>query len=211
MAEAEKFFDAIDAARIQRVKELSEVKRMFVRASAADPLSISSKAVVVLTYATWEGFYNECVSIYLDFLDEVGTKVADAGWLMLIGALSAEFDALRSWNYSTDARRDFVAQLKDRLACQFNTFDRSVVLARSNLDCARLTSNFRLLAFDFSVLQRSRIRLDKELVGWRHGVAHGDSPDLSAMNVSDHVGFASQLMLTVSDLFQNAILGRLKP
>jgi hypothetical protein len=211
MAEAEKFFDAIDTARIQRVKEISEVKRMFVSTSAADPLSISSKAVVVLIYATWEGFYNECVRVYLDFLEEVGTKVADASWLMLIGALNGEFDALRNRNHSTEARKEFVAQLKDRLACRFDTFDRSVVLARSNLDFSRLSSNFAILGFDYSALERSRIRLDKELVGWRHGVAHGDAPDLSAMNVSDHADFAVELMLAVSGLFQNAILERLGP
>ena len=106
---------------------------MFVSASPVDPLSVSSKAVVVLIYANWEGFYNECVRIYLDFLEDAGTKVADAGWLMLIGALSADFDALRSRNHSAEALKEFVAQLKDRLACRFDTFDRSVVLARSNL------------------------------------------------------------------------------
>ena len=211
MAEAERFYDAIDAARIQRVKELSEIKRIFVSASAADPLSISSKAVVVLTYGNWEGFYNECVLIYINFLKEIGMKVAESGWLMLIGALSAEFDALRSRNHSTDARKEFVMQLKYRLACRFDTFDRSVVLARSNLDFSRLSNNFTLLNFDFSAFQPSRIRLDKELVGWRHGVAHGDAPDLSAMNVSAHVDFAAELMLAVSDLFQKAILERLEP
>ncbi len=184
---------------------------MFVAASAADPLAISSKAVVVLTYANWEGFYNECVEIFLDFLVEVGAKVADAGWLMLIGALSAEFDALRSRNHSTDARKDFMVQLKNRLACGFDIFDRNVVLARSNLNFSRLSSNLTLFDFDFSVFQRSRIRLDKELVGWRHGVAHGNVPDLSELDVSNHVDFAANLMLAVSDLFQNAILVRLGP
>jgi hypothetical protein len=211
MADAEKFFDAIDAARVLRVKELSEIKRTFAAPSPADPFSIGSKAVVVLTYANWEGFYNECVRIYLDFLEEAGTKVADSGWLMLTGALSADFDTLRSRNHSHEGRRDFVAQLQTRLACGFEDFDRSVVMARSNLDFARLSDNLTLLSFEFSALQRSRIRLDKELVGWRHGVAHGDPPDLTAVSVSDHVDFAAGLMLALSDLFQNAILERLQP
>lgn len=211
MVEAGSYFDAIDAARVQRVKELSEIKRTFVAASATDPLSIGSKAVVVLTYANWEGFYNECVRIYLDFLGEIKTKVAEAGWLMLIGALSSDFDALRSRNHSPEGRREFVAQLQTRLACGFEAFDRKVVMARSNLDFTRLTGNLTLLNFDYSVFQPSRIRLNKELVGWRHGVAHGDPPDLSAVNVSDHVDFAAGLMLVVSDLFQNAILERLPP
>lgn len=55
------FFDAIDIARVQRAKELSEIKRTFLSMAHADPLAIGSKSVVVLSYAVWEGFYNECV------------------------------------------------------------------------------------------------------------------------------------------------------
>lgn len=208
MADVEKFFDAIDSARVRRVKELSEIKRTFVTTSISDPLSLASKAAVVLTYATWEGFYNECVQIYLDFLTEEGICVADAGWLMLMGALSPEFDALRSRNHSTEAKLDFVAKLQARVTCNFDNFDRSVVMARSNLDFTKLAANFTLLNFDKTPLQRSRIRLDKELVGWRHGVAHGDSPDLSTIDVADHVEFAGSLLLALSDLFQTAILER---
>lgn len=211
MVEGENFFDAIDTARIQRVRELSEIKRIFVAASDTDPLAIASKAVVVLTYANWEGFYNECIRIYLDFLEGMKIKVADANWLMLIGALSADFESLRDRNHSLEGRREFVMQLRNRLVCGFESFDRNVVMARSNLDFGRLSGNFALLNFDHSKLQRSRIRLDRELVGYRHGVAHGDPPDLSAVNVSDHVNFAAELMLAVSDLFQNAILERLHP
>ena len=209
MVDIEKFFDAIDGARVQRVKELSEIKRIFGSISSASPFAIGSKAVVVLAYANWEGFYNECVQIYLEFLKECGTKVADAGWLMLTGTLSGDFDALRNRNHSSEGRKEFVARLQTRLNSGFDAFDSNVVMARSNLNYARLSENLTMLNFEFSEIQRSRIRLDKELVGWRHGVAHGTPPDLTAVNVSDHIDFASKLMLTVSDLFQNAILAQI--
>lgn len=200
------FFDAIDSARVQRAKELSEIKRTFLSMASADPLAIGSKSVVVLSYAAWEGFYNECVRIYLDFLEHRGLKVADASWLLLAGAMSADFKSLRDRHHSDIAKREFVSQLKDRLICGFDNFDRSVVMARSNLDFGRLSSNFLLMNLEIAPFQVSRIRIDKELVGWRHGVAHGDPPDLTVVDATSHIDFASGLLLTVSDCFQNAIL-----
>ncbi|PXA86584.1 hypothetical protein DMC47_34625 [Nostoc sp. 3335mG] len=206
MPSLDDYFDAIDDARVQRAKELSEVKRTFLTMAGSDPLSIGSKSVVVLTYAVWEGFYNECVKIYLDFLEYSGVKVADASWLMLSGAMSAAFNSLRDRHHSDAAKRDFVKKMKEKLVCGFDEFDRSVVMARSNLDFEKISSNFSTLSFEIKPLLAARLRMDKELVGWRHGVAHGDPPDLTLVDVASHISFASGLMLTVSDSFQNAIL-----
>lgn len=79
-------------------------------------------------------------------------------------------------------------------------------MARSNLDFSKLSSNFLVLALDIAPFQVSRLRIDKELVGWRHGVAHSNPPDLTAVDVTSHISFASELLLTVSDSFQHAIL-----
>jgi len=51
--------------------------------------------------------------------------------------------------------------------------------------------------------------MDKELVGRRRGVAHGDAPDLSAVDIANHIDFTANLMLTISDFFREAILERL--
>ncbi len=206
MSVPEDFFDAIDTARVQRAKELSEVKRTFLSIASADPLAIGSKSVVVLSYAAWEGFYNDCVRIYLDFLEHRGVKVADASWLLLAGAMSADFKSLRDRHHSDVAKREFLEQLKDRLICDFVGFDRSVVMARSNLNFAKLSSNFALLALEVTPFQELRLRIDKELVGWRHAVAHGDPPDLTAVDVTSHTKFVSELLLTVAGSFQHAIL-----
>lgn len=203
------FFDAIDSARVRRAKELSEIKRQFVTMASADPLAVGSKSVVVLCYAAWEGFYNDCVRTYLDFLQHSGMKVADASWLLLTGTFSADFQSLRDRHHSHTAKREFVAQLKDRLDGGFEDFDRSVVMARSNLDFGTLSSNFILLALEITPFQVSRLRIDKELVGWRNGVAHGDPPDLREVDVTSHVNFASELLLTVAGSFQQAILEHL--
>lgn len=206
MSDPDDYFDAIDSARVQRAKELSEIKRTFLWKAGSDPLSIGSKSVVVLSYAAWEGFYNDCAGIYLDYLESRGLKIADAGWLLLAGALSADFNSLRDRHHSDSAKREFISQLKDRLVCGFDKFDRSVVMARSNLDFSKLSSNFLLLSIDTIQFQRVRVKIDKELVGWRHGVAHGNSPDLTGVDVSSHIDFVAEILLILSDSFQDAIL-----
>ncbi len=209
MPKIDRYFDAIDAARIRRVKELSEIKLRFGKDHTADPSSVSSKAAVVLTYANWEGFYNECLQTYMEFLRERGKKVRETDWMLLVCAFQGEFDSWRDKNHSAEAKRDFIKRLKDRLECDFSQFDSSAIAAKSNLNFERLSYSYSLMNFDLSGLQKFRLRLDKELVDWRHRVAHGDSPDLSAMDIADHVDFAAGLLIVIADNFQYAMLERI--
>lgn len=208
MPRLDDYFDEIDSARVRRVKELSEVKRSFGRMTDGDVLGVASKAIVVLTYANWEGFYNECVRAYLSFLVERGGKVRDSDWMLLVSAFHADFESMRDRNHSLDARLAFVNNLRTQLDCGFEAIDAKTVEARSNLDFSRLSENYNLLNFDLSKMQRMRNRLDKELVGWRHAVAHGDSPDLTEMDVSGHIEFTSTLLMLIADQFQFAMLDR---
>lgn len=203
------FYDEIDAARLRRAKELSEIKRSFRALADEDVYGVASKAVVVLAYANWEGYYNECVRAYLRFLVARGGKVRDNDWMLLVSAFHADFESMRDRNHSPESRQAFVRNLQTRIDCGFEAVDVKVVEARSNLDFARLSENFVILGFDLSALQKSRNRLDKELVGWRHAVAHGDSPDLTAMDVDAHVNFASSLLILIADRFQSAMLAKI--
>jgi len=208
MPELNDFFDEIDLARIRRFRELSEIKHSFGRMTGRDPYGVASKAVVVLAYANWEGFYNECVRTYTRFLIEKGGKVRDTDWLLLVSAFHSDFESMRSRNYSLKSRRSFVENLKTKIDCGFDAIDATIVEARSNLDFARLSQNYELLGFDLASIQLIRNRLDKELIGWRHAVAHGDSPDLTTMDVEAHIDFASSLLVMLADRFQYAMLSR---
>ncbi|MER9747999.1 MAE_28990/MAE_18760 family HEPN-like nuclease [Mesorhizobium sp. M0140] len=209
MPKLDDFFDEIDTARVRRAKELSEVKRSFGQLTSGDVYGVASKAVVVLAYANWEGFYNECVRAYLRFLVEKGGKVRDKDWMLLVSAFHADFESMRDRNHSFDSRQAFVKKLQARIDCGFDAVDGKLVEARSNLDFARLSENYGLLNFDLSTMQKVRNRLDKELVGWRHAVAHGDSPDLTTMDVEAHISFTSSLLILIADRFQFAMLARI--
>jgi hypothetical protein len=208
MSDINSYFDAIDLARVRRIRELSEIKRKFSDDQNGDPAGVNPKAVAVLTYANWEGFYNECVREYVRFLIDGGKKVCDVDWMLLVGTINSDFEALRAKNHSVDAKHQFVAHLRERLECGFDSFDCTSIEARSNLDFKRLSQNYRVLSFDLTPVQRFRIRLDKELVAWRHSVAHGDSPDLSNLDIASHVDFVADLLVVIADTFQQAIVDR---
>ena len=208
MPEIEDFFDEIDDNRSRRARELSEIKRRFTRGEG-DTFGIGSKAVVVLSYAHWEGFYNDCVKSYVYFLRTNGGRMREADWMMLVGALSSQFQSLYDRKHSHEARREFIEHFREILECGYDRFDSEVVQARSNLDFCRLQGNYDILKFDVQRLQRYRLRIDHEIVSWRHQVAHGDQPDLSQLDVEKHIDLVSGLLLIIADQFQEAMLTRL--
>jgi hypothetical protein len=207
MPDIDQFFDEIDNNRSRRVRELSEIKQRF--SSESDPFGIGSKAVVVLTYAHLEGFYNDCVRSYVEFLRANGGRMRDIDWMMLAGALVGEFQSLYDKNHSHEARRNFVESIRTIIDCGYDSFHSEVVQARSNLDFCKLRGNYQILSFDITNLQRYRLKIDHEIVSWRHQVAHGDQPDLSQLDIARHVDLVATLLLIVADQFQEAMLARL--
>lgn len=206
MVAVEKFFDEIDAIRTARAKELIELRAFANTVQSDVHKSLLSKSAIVISYAHWEGFYNECVSQYLSFLVEKGVRVQDVEWRLLVGVIRESLSSLRDRNFSDEAKLDFIDELKNSLECDFNSFSSNEIAASSNLNFEKLRKNFKLMMFDISEFQESRIRIDKELVGWRHGVAHGNDPDLSKLDISNHIEFALSQILKLADVFQWKIL-----
>jgi hypothetical protein len=208
MPEIDDFFDEIDGNRSRRARELSEIKRRFMR-GGGDPYGIGSKAVVVLAYAHWEGFYNDCVKSYIDFLSANGGRMRDTDWMMLVGALSNQFRSLYDRRHSHEARCRFIEEFRRIIDCGYEDFDGEVVQARSNLNYSRLQENYAVLNFDIQRLQRYRLRIDHQIVSWRHQIAHGDQPDLSDLDIGKHIDLVAELLLVIADQFQEAMLTRL--
>jgi len=195
----------IDSNRVRRARELSDIKTQFSGSRVNSAYGIHSKAIIVLAYAHWEGFYNDSVNYYIQHLVEAQTRVADAGWSLLCGVLRSEFQSLRDRYHSPEAKLQFVDSLKEISERGFDNFDKTVILSKSNLDFSKLRHNFNILGFDITPFQQHRLRIDNELVKWRHQVAHGDSPDLSAVDLDNHIAFTQKAMLLLADTFQSSI------
>ncbi|MCQ6260705.1 MAE_28990/MAE_18760 family HEPN-like nuclease [Alcanivorax sp. MM125-6] len=206
MTDLLKSIEQVDALRLNRARELSELKVRMTEAGKYSKYGVHSKALIVLAYASWEGFYNECVQCFVDALKKSDKKVGDVSWALLVGLLKPNFQRLRDRNHSSEAESQFVNDLRSVINRDFTEFDANVISSRSNLDFKKLQQNFDILGFDLSPFQRYRIRINKELVGWRHSVAHGDEPDLSSVDLRHHVKLTQHLLLLLSDTFQENIL-----
>lgn len=206
MSNISHFLEEMDSVRLRRAKELSEIKVRMGELVAVAQFGLHSKSVIVLSYAHWEGFYNDCISIYTDFMKDSGKSVSDLSWPMLIGLLQPDLQRLRDRNHSHQAAVEFAARFQQVIGSDFSKFDKEVVSSRSNLDFKKLKENFEILGFDHQPFLRWRLKIDNELVRWRHGVAHGDEPDLSTMDIKEHVGFTQHLLLMLSDVFQSEML-----
>jgi len=196
------FFDKIDASRILRAREALRAQTLLQGLPSGDPYAIGSKSIILLCYASWEGFYNDCVDTYFSFLKNSPRSVRDHCWNLLFSVLQSDFESLRSRNHSVQARLSFVRNLSDRLEARFGECDESVVKARSNLNFGRLRENFEILDFDVAPFEFHRLRIDKELVGWRNAVAHGSAPNLAYFDLKDHVDFTSKMLILLADQFQ---------
>jgi hypothetical protein len=205
---ADSIFDSIDGERLQRARELAELKHLFAQPQA-DLHGVKSKAVVVLCYAHWEGFYNSCAQAYIQFLLNTNIKVSSLEWMLILGVIDEHLQQLWDRNHSTIAKVDFIERLGEAINSKFDKFSTNIVEARSSLDFEKLRLNYRILSFDIARFQRWRNKIDKELVGWRHAVAHGSSPNLTSMDATEHVDFTNHMLLELADQFQEEILRRL--
>lgn len=200
------YLERIDYDRALRVREIYDVKAFVLRKDARSDSVIAAKCVVLISYSNWEGFYNDCTRTYLEFLRKAGSRVSEVSWLLLCGVLEGGLQSMRDKGFSYKSKVEFVNSLRGLGSIKFDSFQDSIMYAKSNLNFDRLRQCGTLLDIDLSVFNKNRIRIDRELVGWRHAVAHGDAPDLNSMGISDHVDFVSKLMLDVSDIFQYAIV-----
>jgi len=162
------------------------------------------KSLIVSCYAHWEGFYNDCANAFLDAASSSGRAAREISPRLLVGVFSKNFARLRDMNHSRKAQRDFVDQLN--LNEGFSTFDKSCVLARSNLNFEALSYNYTLIGMDVGHIQPFRLKLDKEIVGYRHELAHGGEIDMAEVDMASHVAVVDGIMRIVAGDFQAKII-----
>lgn len=202
----EQFFQVLDQERLRRASELSDSKSFALSVSGGNFETLVSKSVIVLAYANWEGFYNFCIEKYVAFLKSTGKRIVDVEQRLIIGVIEPSLQALKDKNHSYSSKVSFVDSLPACMNYGFDKFDSKCISARSNLNFKKLSDNFNVLNFQLVNFQPNRLKLDKEIVGWRHAVAHGSEPDLTQLDIEEHISLVQDLLLTLSDCFQENAL-----
>lgn len=166
---------------------------------------MSSRSIVVLCYAHWEGFCSSCVNIFVDHLESLNLTYGSVPVDFGLGAVSANLDSYRDKADNLNSRIDLARSFRGLEVKPFENFDRKIILPRSNLNFERLRFIFSVINLDVQPFQKHRIRIDNELVKWRHQIAHGQMFTLDDDKVLSHTKFCEELMFLIKDAFEIAI------
>ncbi len=195
----------ISADRIWRIREISDLRSQFNLDVCERYQDATSRAIVVLCYAHWEGYFAACVHTLVDWLENTSLKYSSLPEEFLLGGVMAAFDSLRDRKDNLSARLDFLRSIRGIETKSFTGFDRKIVLPRSNLNFEKLKFIAQILQLDLSPYLRHQLRLDKELVAWRHLIAHGEMFTLDRTKVESHTKFCEELLFLAKDSFEIAL------
>ena len=169
-----KFLEQLSTDRLWRARELSDLRVMHRKAESTREKAATSRAIIVLSYAHWEGYCHKSANILVDYLEAKKSLYSALPNDMILGAMSRALDSYRDSADNLDSRRKLVNSFHTVLVSHFEKFDRRVILPRSNLNFQRLRFILEVIGADVQPFQEHRLKIDRELVAWRHLVAHGD-------------------------------------
>lgn len=199
------YLKKLDDDRLWRIREISDLRSQFKASTNERERSVTSRAIVVFCYAHWEGYCSTCVHTLVDFLEASNLTYAAVPDDFVLGATSSALDRFRDKSDNLNSRLELVKTFKGIEATAFEKFDRKTILPRSNLNFDRLRFIFITTQLDVSPFLRHRIRLDSELVRWRHLIAHGEMFTLDDTKVETHTRFCEELLWLLKNEFENAL------
>ncbi|MBE7635939.1 hypothetical protein GUA87_03725 [Sneathiella sp. P13V-1] len=191
--------------RIWRAREISDVRAFHYDTNLERNKKFSSRAVIVLCYAHWEGYFADCINTLIDYFQQAGFSYYNLNENFILGAVTPIFDSYKNKTDNLANRLTVTQELRGIKNQDFALFDRKVLLPRSNLNFDRLRFVYSILGEDIQPFQKHRIRLDGELVKWRHMVAHGEMFTMENDFVKSHTQLCEELMLLIGDTFENLI------
>lgn len=200
------YLDKLNLDRIWRLRELSDLRMLHGKAVEKREKEATSRSIVVLTYAHWEGYCSSCASTYIDFLESQGVAYSALPPNMLLGALCKALDSYRDTADNLISWRKLVNAFQVAHGSVASKFDHSVIKPRSNLNFDRLRFIHEIIDADLTPFQKYRLKIDKELVEWRHLVAHGEMFVLKDDAAVSHTRLCEELMFLTKDTFEAALL-----
>lgn len=198
------FEDTASTERARRARSLSNSRALYV--SSAEALEeIAAQSLIVMCYAHWEGFFNFCVDLYVQAINEVGKEIVQLNPALLACEIDSHLMSLKDRNFRIDARPDFARKVFTISGCKEITKGTSILKAASNLDFNRLRSCLDALDVDETRLLPHQNFIVHELVKWRHQVAHGDEPELEEADLVEHSRRTEELLTIVLEIFSDRV------
>jgi hypothetical protein len=199
------FSSSLALERARRARALSDVRVLYARAD--DQLKhVAAQAVIVLCYASWEGYFNFCADVYISHVNSLRRPLVELNPALLACVIDRHLESLKDRDFRPEHKPSFARSVYSEaqaLAVEGNT---GLLKAASNLDYDRLSICLDALDVDACRFVKHQNFIKHELVKWRHQVAHGDEPDLSQSDLLAHSERTEELLSIMGEAFEDSLL-----
>lgn len=198
------FEKTLSEERSRRVKSLSNSRALYI-GSRAPLKEAGGQALIVLSYAHWEGFFNFCVDTYVAYLNSLKKRVVDLNPALWACAIEPHLSSLKDRGFRMDLRPEFARNIYATINLTEVSRGISIFKSASNLDYARLKICLDALGIDEQAFVAHQNFIIHELVKWRHQVAHGDDPVLGKADLVAHSHRTELLLLILKESFEDKL------
>lgn len=190
--------------RSRRVRGLSNSRALYIT-SPENLREVGEQSLIVLCYAHWEGYFNYCVDLYINYVNGLDKLIRQINPSLLACEIEPYLLSMRDRNFKMTLRPEFARKMSSVMECRKITQNTSILKAASNLDFERLRVCLDSLSLPEQRFLPYRNFIQHELVKWRHQVAHGDDPVLEEVDLVSHSHKAEELLLLTKEIFEDKL------
>lgn len=188
-----------------RVKEISDLKQV-VKLSGGSYGSVARKAALALIYAHWEGYVLFVATSYLSYIAQRKRPLSS-----LMPSLRAVGlgNHVQEWQRQRDTirlRLKIIETIKTMENEQFKKVPSGAVNTGGNLDYDRFSDICHVMMIDPIHVVSDQEYLDKEIVGTRNRIAHGDDIVVDDVRLSRASDFILSIMRSFRTHIENCVV-----
>lgn len=184
-----------------RRKELHDLKAILREKKDTTGFKPLAKGGVVLAYAHWEGYIKEVSEAYLSYisLKDFSRNEISKNFLAL-----SVFNKIKKTKKFSDCIDDISFLISHpQEKCPIPTKD--IIDAESNLNSEILEKIMTVLGLEFNDFETKRFFLDKEVLGKRNQIAHGEEQFVTMEDYLSIADFVIESLERYRTLIQNAL------
>ncbi len=146
------------------------------------------KALIVMLYAHFEGFFKDCLEIYINYINSSDKQLYEFNDSLIAAALSREYGMFENINrrckiltsdppvenflHRFHRRKELTRIFTSSFLLNQIRIDEKIINTQSNLDYGVMQENLYILGLDYNYFESQKDFINR-LVNLRNSVAHG--------------------------------------
>jgi hypothetical protein len=194
----------LDDDLIWRRREFSDMKGA-IKAADARARAALLRALVMITYAHWEGYVRGCANRYFEFLTLRKSPFSRFERQIYVNSVLSRLDGLHRARSSIEARCALINDILDGIDKRFSRINPDLIDTKSNLNTDVMEDICRICGVDSRYFADHRTFIDVILLRRRNAIAHGQQEFIDIDELDEFVSRVLDLMGAFRNLIENKI------